>query len=241
MDGGADNRMDDFIGVYDDALSAEQCDALLARFDASDKVVRGRTGNGVDVDKKDSYDITINLHREWDDVTQLLLETMTRHLVAYVERYRMLVMGSLSPTLEHPHTGAPTVLSMANFDEVGTPYIETLLRTLYRPGTINLQKYMRGSGGYHHWHSEIYPQNASCDSLHRVLLWMVYLNDVDEGGETEFLYQGRKIAPRKGRLVIAPAGFTHTHRGNVAVSGDKYIATSWILYQRAEALFGQPA
>ena len=232
--------MDDFIGVYDDALTAQQCDALLARFEASDKAVRGRTGNGVDVDKKDSYDITINLHREWDDVTQLLLETMSRHLVQYVDRYRMLLMGSLSPTLQHPQTGTPTVLSMDNFEEVGRPYIEDLVRVLYRPGTINLQKYRQASGGYHHWHSEIYPQNASCDSLHRVLLWMFYLNDVEDGGETEFLYQGRKIAPKKGRLVIAPAGFTHTHRGNVARSGDKYIATSWILYQRAEALFGQP-
>lgn len=229
--------MDDFIGVYDDALTAQQCEALIKRFDASDKVVRGQTGNGVDVVKKDSYDITINQHPEWADATSLLVDTMAHHLAAYAERYRMLLMGSLSPTLEHPVTGVPTVLSMANFDELGRPNIDELLRVLYRPGTINLQKYLRGSGGYHHWHSEIYPQNASCESLHRVLLWMVYLNDVAEGGETEFLYQGRKIAPKQGRLVIAPAGFTHTHRGNVAVSGDKYIATSWILYQRAETLF----
>lgn len=233
--------MSDFIGVFDDALTAQQCDALMTRFDASDKVVRGRTGNGVDLQKKDSHDITINLHPEWNDVTGLLQDAMMRCLVQYVEQYRMLLMGSLSPTLEHPVTGVPTVLSMTNFEEVGRPYIGDLLQVLYRPGTINLQKYARGSGGYHHWHSEIYPQNASCDSLHRVLLWMVYLNDVDEGGETEFLYQARKIAPKKGRLVIAPAGFTHTHRGNVAASGDKYIATSWILYQRAEALFAPPA
>ena len=233
--------MDDFIGVYDDALTPQQCDALVARFDASDKVVRGRTGNGVDVVKKDSYDITINGYPEWEDATRLLLESMMRHLVQYVDRYRMMLMGSLSPTLAHPQTGAPTVLTMANFDEIGRGYIEDLVRVLYRPGTINLQKYLQNSGGYHHWHSEIYPQNASCESLHRVLLWMFYLNDVEDGGETEFMYQGRRIAPKKGRLVIAPAGFTHTHKGNVAKSGDKYIATSWILYQRAEALFGQPA
>lgn len=232
--------MDDFIGVYDDALTAQQCDALVARFDASDKVVRGRTGNGVDVAKKDSYDITINGHPEWEDANGLLLASMMRHLVQYVDRYRMMLMGSLSPTLAHPQTGAPTVLSMGNFDEIGRYYIEDLVRVLYRPGTVNLQKYLQNSGGYHHWHSEIYPQNASCESLHRVLLWMFYLNDVEEGGETEFMYQGRSIAPKKGRLVIAPAGFTHTHKGNVAKSGDKYIATSWILYQRAEALFGQP-
>ncbi|MBQ5962664.1 2OG-Fe(II) oxygenase [Massilia sp. ZL223] len=231
--------MDDFIGVYDGALSPEQCDALVARFDASDKVGRGRTGMGVDVEKKDSYDITITQFPEWNDVSGMLLQTMSRHLEEYIDRYRMLVMGSLSPSLAHPQTGKPTALSMENFDEVGKPHLEELMRTLYRPGTINLQKYMKGSGGYHHWHSEIYPQNASCETLHRVLLWQFYLNDVEEGGETEFLYQQRKIAPKKGRLVIAPAGFTHTHKGHVPTSGDKYIATSWILYQRAETLFGK--
>ena len=39
--------MDDFIGIYDNALTPEQCDAIIHRFNASDKVVRGRTGNGV--------------------------------------------------------------------------------------------------------------------------------------------------------------------------------------------------
>jgi hypothetical protein len=45
------------------------------------------------------------------------------------------------------------------------------------------------------------------------------------------------IEARQGRLIIAPAGFTHTHKGHVAASGDKYVATSWILYRRAEDLF----
>jgi hypothetical protein len=53
------------------------------------------------------------------------------------------------------------------------------------------------------------------------------------------MYQQRKIEARQGRLIIAPAGFTHTHKGHVPASGDKYIATSWILFQRAEALYGK--
>ena len=57
---------------------------------------------------------------------------------------------------------------------------------------------------------------------------MLYLNSVTEGGETEFLYQKRRIKPQQGRLVIFPAGFTHTHRGNPPLSGDKYILTSWV-------------
>ena len=48
----------------------------------------------------------------------------------------------------------------------------------------------------------------------------------------------RSIQPQAGRMVIAPAYFTHTHRGCVPVSGDKYILTSWILLNRAEQLYG---
>ena len=72
------------------------------------------------------------------------------------------------------------------------------------------------------------------------MAWMVYLNDVDEGGETEFLFQGLKIKPERNKGVIWPGGFTHTHRGNKPVSNDKYILTSWVLFNRAEQIYGAP-
>ncbi|MCA1767902.1 MAG: 2OG-Fe(II) oxygenase, partial [Idiomarina sp.] len=83
------------------------------------------------------------------------------------------------------------------------------------------------------------PQKGSTEPLHRALLFMFYLNDVDEGGETDFYYQERSLRPKAGQMVIAPAYFTHTHRGRMPVSNDKYILTSWILHSRAEQLFGQ--
>lgn len=229
---------DDFIEIYDGALSADACRAITARFDASDKVQRGRTGQGVDVSKKDSYDLTLDGQADWADVHQLLVETTLKHLQDYMRKYRFLLMGALSPTLADPATGRPTVLSVDNFERLGEPLVPDLVEAMYRCGRINLQKYLGGSGGYHHWHSELYPQDAGCESLHRVLLFQFYLNDVAEGGETEFFYQRRSIEPRAGRLVIAPAGFTHTHKGHVPRSGDKYIATSWILFRRAEQLYG---
>jgi hypothetical protein len=112
-----------------------------------------------------------------------------------------------------------------------------LLRAVLRPGSINLQRYTADKGGYPYWHCEIYPRDTGCETLHRHLLWTLYLNDGFDEGETEFLYQQRKITPRTGSLLVAPAGFTHTHRGNRPRGGDKYIATSWILFQRAEQLF----
>jgi hypothetical protein len=78
-------------------------------------------------------------------------------------------------------------------------------------------------GGYHMWHYE----SDNRETCHRLLAWMVYLNDVEEGGETEFLYQHKRIKPKQGTLVIWPASFTHTHRGNSPLSNVKYVVTGW--------------
>lgn len=232
---------DDFIETYDGALTPEQCSSIVQRFEASRHATRGRTGHGVDLSKKDSFDITLAQQPEWADVNALLAQTALKHLHEYMRRYRFLLMGALSPTVADPASGQPVMLAPDNFDRLADTHLTALIQAMYRCGRINLQKYLAGSGGYHHWHSEIYPQDASAESLHRVLLFQCYLNDVAEGGETEFFYQRRSIAPKAGRLVIAPAGFTHTHKGHVPRSGDKYIATSWVLFQRAEALYGKPA
>jgi hypothetical protein len=56
---------------------------------------------------------------------------------------------------------------------------------------------------------------------------MLYLNDVEDGGETEFLYQRMRVKPKQGTLLIWPAGFTHTHRGNPPLSNNKYVITGW--------------
>jgi hypothetical protein len=83
--------------------------------------------------------------------------------------------------------------------------------------------------GYHVWH---YENSGSFDAKasKRFLVYTVSLNDVDEGGETEFLYQHFRLKQRKGSLTIFPAGFTHTHRGNPPLSNVKYIMTGWLMY-----------
>ena len=59
---------------------------------------------------------------------------------------------------------------------------------------------------------------------------MLYLNDVDDGGETEFYHQKIKINPEKGKLAIFPTYWTHHHKGNPPISNNKYILNNWILY-----------
>jgi len=87
---------------------------------------------------------------------------------------------------------------------------------------IKLQKTKVG-GGYHQWHFESMAREVS----ERALVWTIYLNDVEEGGETEFLYHSERHKAREGKIVVFPANFLATHRGNPPISNTKYIATGW--------------
>tara|TARA_R100001163_G_C4960788_1_gene124693 strand:+ start:36 stop:632 length:597 start_codon:yes stop_codon:yes gene_type:complete len=68
-------------------------------------------------------------------------------------------------------------------------------------------------------------------SIKRHLVFMTYLNDVTDGGETEFLHQKFKIKPEKGLSIIWPADWTFTHKGVVSPTQTKYIATGWYEYK----------
>jgi len=80
--------------------------------------------------------------------------------------------------------------------------------------------------GYHIWHIE---HNKGFDNEPRAFVFSIYLNDVEEGGETEFLNFSKRTKPKTGRIVIWPAGFPYVHRGNPPLSGEKYILTSWMM------------
>lgn len=85
-------------------------------------------------------------------------------------------------------------------------------------------------GGYHIWHGE----QGNGNHADRVLVYMLYLNSLDEGdgGETEFLYQRRRISPEANTMLLWPATFTHAHRGNpVLCDRSKYIVTGWFYYE----------
>jgi len=95
--------------------------------------------------------------------------------------------------------------------------------------TIKMQKTSSGSG-YHVWHFE----QGSGEQAKRSLAYMLYLNTLpnEANGETEFLYQQRRINPVENTMVLWPAAFTHAHRGN-PVYGDnsKYIVTGWFYHE----------
>jgi hypothetical protein len=86
---------------------------------------------------------------------------------------------------------------------------------------FNMQKYEPGEGFYI-WHYE----RSQGPTSNRMLVWMIYLNDVDDGG-TEFLYQEHTEKAEEGKLLIWPPDWTHTHRGQISYTKTKYILTGW--------------
>jgi len=227
----------DFIEIYPSLLDAGQCRDIIARFESSPARQPGRVGSGVDRSLKDSRDLTISAHPEWRDIEILLNQAMMSALCSYLRRYPQTMISSLALGWNDPATGAERMLRAEDFPGMDDEQLAAFARYVFRPGSINVQGYTADQGGYPYWHCEQYPRDTQCEALHRVLLWMLYLNDNFDEGETEFLWQQRKVRPQTGAMVIAPAAFTHTHRGNRPRGGDKYIATSWVLFRRAEQLF----
>lgn len=88
----------------------------------------------------------------------------------------------------------------------------------------NIQYYPPG-GGFKEWHTERFSGLLPFTLRH--LVFMTYLNDVNDQGETEFYHQEIKVSPKTGLTLIWPADWTYYHRGIPSPSQEKYIITGW--------------
>ena len=102
------------------------------------------------------------------------------------------------------------------------PFLSTMVSKL-EIGRFNIGKYLPGQ----HF-NKVHSERSNLNTLQRLFAFMTYLNDVDEGGSTEFTHYGLSIKPKKGLTLIWPAEWTHAHRGNILGSGSKYIITGWL-------------
>ena len=96
--------------------------------------------------------------------------------------------------------------------------------------TFKIHK-VRKSEGYHAWHYE----RSGWDVIDRLMVYMTYLEVPKEGGETEFLHQSLRIEPIVGRTLVWPAGYTHIHRGNPPLDGEKMYITGWFTVGKMNA------
>ena len=102
------------------------------------------------------------------------------------------------------------------------PFLKDKIKSLHI-GAFNIQRYFPGD----HF-AKIHCERISIQTIHRMFAWMTYLNDVDDGGVTNFSHYAIKVKPEIGKTLIWPAEWTHAHSGEVLNSGVKYIVTGWM-------------
>ena len=90
---------------------------------------------------------------------------------------------------------------------------------------IRIKRYRAGRGNFLD-HVDV----GNYISARRFLVFFVYLNNVAEGGETEFPTLDLQVSPECGTILVFPATWTFLHRGNVPISNDKYILGSYKHY-----------
>lgn len=190
---------EDFIGIYDGFFSKSYCQSLIDHF-------------------------------EWCDANDI---TWKREDNESVKSDRSCALNPLynyetQKTFTHSNSGG--LMSEFNkvfWDQCYKDYMDTYSvlknhdqHTIF---SYKIQKTLPGQG-YHIWHCE----NGEKFHNNRLGVYILYLNDIQVGGETEFLYCSRRVEAKTGRLVIFPANYPWTHRGNPPLKDTKYIMTGWI-------------
>ena len=189
--------MNNFISVYDNALSQEDCKSIIDFFEDTNDCQNknefmckkiGITSYGVDKTLKDSVDVPMSFDFSFHKVNQIIMKSLAHHTKKYVKDNEELLRISTWGILD----------------------------------TYNLQRYYPNQG-YYATHCE----NWNMDTSKRVLVWMFFLNTLTDDGGTYFSNHDLTVDAVEGRLVIWPAYWTHCHRGVVSKSQTKYIATGW--------------
>ena len=202
--------MDSFIKQYKNQFSHELSNKLMNIIDiAVEKGITRKGGSGkntLDVMAKDSIDLDLTHDMEIDEVNKDLFRELQSRLY-----------GPISDYVNNYIINRQGLKNYASDAEVVKTFI------LLQPPKLKL--YKAPDQGYHAWHQDwgLLPVQAR-----RLLVAMVYLNDVSEGGETAFYHQDLKIKPEKGKMVIFPPYFTHMHKGMKPISNDKYICNFYI-------------
>ena len=192
----------DFIGIFSEVYPEGFCEHLVSEFDRNETL-------GVGVNRQNG-------------------EGVNKH----VKNDYQICSNGKNINFE-PFNGANTVnVFFEGLQKCFRAYTEEyspLKDTDIRCNNMKMQKTSSG-GGYHVWHGE----QGNGDHASRGLVYMLYLNSLpsEANGETEFLYQQRRINPVGNTMVLWPAAFTHAHRGN-PVYGDhtKYIVTGWFYHE----------
>lgn len=196
----------DFIGVYEDVYPEGFCQHLIDEFErlaASGAGNNRQVGEGAKKHHKDDYQIGFNYKGQ----------SISNFKSNFDEQFE------------------PVDLFFQGLQKCFDDYAEqfSALQDTKLHGSVMKMQRTDPGGGYHLWHAE----KGSEEQSNRAVVYSLYLNTLepDAGGETEFLYQRKRFAPKENTMILWPAGYTHVHRGNTVLGEkSKYIITGWFYH-----------
>jgi len=188
----------DFVGIYDESIPVGLCDEFVKNYEVAKK---NRTI--IDVSKPNEKGVGENSHPliKKDEVAFVAPTSSTIYPIPPVQQYFDFLGKCFKCYVER----------------YGIEFNGPIYNDVFKIHKV------RKSEGFHKWHYE----RSDPSALDRLMAWMTYLEVPKKGGETEFLHQSLRIEPIVGRTLIWPAGFTHMHRGNSPLDGEKMYITGW--------------
>lgn len=195
--------LDSHICVFDDFIPNDICEALMEECRKYHDVLfyEGPTIGGVDRTIKNCLDFDFSM----SNVREAGVETAT------FEKCAVSITAAVSSAIDAYFYKFPELDNQNGFYNTG----------------FRLQHYLQNIGGY----------KKHCDGMpwdeepinRRVLAIIVYLNSVTNGGGTYFPQRQATISAKQGRIALFPSSWTHPHVGQIPISNDKWIISSFFM------------
>jgi len=200
-----ETAIENYIGIFSNAFTKEYCEKVIKWFEQNNKrenTISRQELEGVPKSDKDSqmYFFSGDKSGKGGSLDSMTMECNSAILAEYNE-----ICWQCYDKLKQKY---------GFMDNLGFHKMSS---------SVKIQKY-KPSQGYHAWHCD----NGNMLSSRRMMVCLLYLNTVKSGGETEFIYQSKRIAPEQGTLLMFPPYWTHIHRGNPPLKGNKYIMNTWL-------------
>jgi prolyl 4-hydroxylase len=139
------------------------------------------------------------------------------------------------------------------FDEMESPFIQRIENRISQLMNVpiehaeGLQVLHYGPGQEYRAHYDFFNPNSPSARNNRISTLVIYLNDVEEGGETVFPLLELAVKPKRGTAVYFEYFYRDQeinkltlHSSVPVVRGEKWVATQWMRRQRIREISSIP-